>query len=374
MKIVVYLYSLGGGGAERVAALLMHHWLQAGHEVTLLTLDASVGDHYPLDPRIGRQTLQLAALSTGLVAAVVNNLNRVKALKAALLRLQPDITLALMNTANVHLALLGGGVGGCRMGSERTYPPAATSGRLWSLLRRLTYRRLDAVVAQTQQAADWLQKHAHCRRLVVIANPLVWPLARHEPCIDVKLHLRQGRQLLLAVGRLAPEKQFSHLLTSFAALAPQHPGWDLVILGEGPDRAALQQQVVALHLQDRVQLPGRAGNPGDWYAAAQLFVMCSAYEGFPNTLVEAMAAGLPVVSYDCDTGPRDVIRDGLDGLLVPANDRAGLQAALARLMANPQERSRLSQQAVQVRERYALPVISQQWDALMQRLLAKKAA
>jgi glycosyltransferase involved in cell wall biosynthesis len=373
MKIVVYLYSLGGGGAERVSSLLMHHWLQAGHEVTLLTLALSDTDHYPMDPRIQRQTLKMAANSKGLVAAVFNNVRRLYALRDALRRIQPDVTLSMMNTANVHLALVGGGVGGCRIGSERTYPPAATSGRLWSLLRRLSYRRLDAVVAQTAQAADWLHRHAGCTHVPVIPNPVAWPLARHDPHIDVQAHLKAGRNTVLAVGRLAPEKQFNHLVAVFGELASRYAHWDLVILGEGQERGILESQVFALGLRGRVHLPGRAGNPGDWYVAAQLFVMCSAYEGFPNTLVEALAAGLPAISYDCDTGPRDVIRDGVDGLLVPANDQAGLKAAISRLMADSAERNSMAEKAVQVRERFALRCISKQWDELLQSLLDRRA-
>ena len=348
MKIVVYLYSLHGGGAERVSSLLMHHWLQAGHQVTLLTLASSENDHYPLDPRIHRRTLQLAADSPGLVAAFMNNVRRLRALRRALQMLRPEVTLSMMNTANVHLALAGIGLGGLRIGSERTYPPAVSSGRLWSWLRHLSYRHLDAVVAQTGIAAQWLHRHAWCKRIPVIANPLAWPMARHEPALDVRQHIRPGRLVLLAVGRLSPEKQFDHLIDAFAVLAPQFADWDLVILGEGTQRQALVQRAVDFGLHGRVLFPGRAGNPGDFYAAAKLFVMSSAYEGFPNTLVEALAAGLPAVSYDCDAGPRDVIRHGVDGLLVPPNDREALRTALACLMTDSGLRGQMAQQALQV--------------------------
>lgn len=133
--------------------------------------------------------------------------------------------------------------------------------------------------------------------------------------------------MLLAVGRLVEGKGFGPLIETFSRLAQDFPDWMLVILGEGPDREALEHQVQSVGLVGRIRLPGQAGNASRWYKAADLYVMSSRSEGFPNTLIEAMTHGLPTASFDCDTGPRNIIHHGMDGLLVPACDMRARYAA-----------------------------------------------
>jgi glycosyltransferase involved in cell wall biosynthesis len=172
--------------------------------------------------------------------------------------------------------------------------------------------------------------------------------------------------VVLAVGRLSEEKGFGQLLTAFAALKQRYPEWDLVILGEGPERTCLERQLDSLGLSGRVHLPGWVGNPGDWYARAEFYVMSSRFEGFPNTLVEAMAYGLPAVSFDCATGPADIIRDGIDGHLVPPAEGAeGLALAMEILVRKDQTRQRMGNAAVSVREQFSLERVLDHWDEML---------
>jgi glycosyltransferase involved in cell wall biosynthesis len=159
-------------------------------------------------------------------------------------------------------------------------------------------------------------------------------------------------------------KGFDRLLEAFTSLVRKHENWDLAILGEGSERGALESQVLAAKLDGRVVLPGQAGNVGEWYERADLYVMCSHFEGFPNTLAEAMAHGLPTVSFDCDTGPRDIIRHEIDGLLVPPGDVAGLSAALDRLMGDAALRTRFAARALEVRKRFSIERIAGMWEEL----------
>lgn len=375
MKILLLTNSLAGGGAERVVATLAAFWAGKGWDVTVLTLAPRSEDFYVLAPQVGRIALDRAGASRNLVHGLLQNLGRVLALRRALRQLRPDVAVAMMSTPNVLLALASRGLPGLiAVGSERCYPPHAPLGRLWHALRRRTYGRLGAVVALTGECADWISIHCPARRVPVIPNPTPWPLPARPPLLAPGALCRSGRKVLLAVGRLAPVKNFGTLLAVFARLAAAHPEWDLVILGEGPERPLLEAAVRAARLEGRVALPGIAGNVGDWYARAELFVMSSHSEGFPNALAEALAHGLPAVSFDCKTGPRDIIRDGVDGLLVPAGDAAALEQALGRVMRDSALRHALAARAGEARERFALARIAGMWEALFRELAGAQAA
>ncbi len=368
MHVLFLLYSLEAGGAQRVTITLANHWLRGGHRVSLVTWAPAELDFYAFDPGIERISLQVTA-SGGGGWGLQANLQRWQALRGLLRRCRPDVAIALMPSANVLLALARFGLSGTVVvGSERLHPPAEPLGRLWSFLRWLAYGALDAVVAQTQTSARWLRQHTCARQVVVIANPLApeWPA--EPPLLLPQLLLHPGDHLLLAAGRLCHQKGFDVLLQAFARVAPEHPSWHLVILGEGPERAALERQVQALGLVAQVLLPGRAGNISQWYDRAELFVLSSRYEGFPNVLAEAMAAGVPVVSSDCPTGPSDLVRDGIDGCLVPPEDPAALAQALAVVMADGPLRRRWAAQARQLKVRLDAALIAQTWEALFAQL------
>jgi glycosyltransferase involved in cell wall biosynthesis len=146
-----------------------------------------------------------------------------------------------------------------------------------------------------------------------------------------------------------------------------------VILGEGPQRSMLEEAVRSSTAATRIRLPGIAGNVGEWYARADLYVMSSHSEGFPNSLAEALSHGVPAVSFDCDTGPRDIIRQGLDGLLVPPGDAEGLACALDRLMGDAVLRGFFAARAHEARERFSLERVAGMWEALFRELRSAEA-
>lgn len=178
------------------------------------------------------------------------------------------------------------------------------------------------------------------------------------------MSLPHGRKRALAAGRLVEQKGFDLLIEAFARVAGQHPQWDLVIVGDGPLRTDLEHAVRRRGLQNRVFLPGKVGNIGDWYEAAHLFVLSSRFEGFANVLAESLSHGLPAISFDCPTGPADIIRHGVDGLLVPPNDVGKLAAAMSLVMNDENLRSALAARAVEARERFSVERIAAQWEAL----------
>lgn len=363
-RLLFLIHSLSMGGAERVLANLANYWSNKGYTVAVATLCDLKGDFYTLNPQIERIALDVAKPSHGLVSALANNLRILLAVRQLLQQWQPDATIALMTHANVYLALAGFNLPGQKIGSEHNHPPELPLGRNWENLRYWAYGRLDHLVALTEPSAAWLRENTCVKKVSVIGNPIPWPLPDHSPVIDPATVMRPNRKCLFAVGRLAEQKGFDLLVEAFAQLASVMPQWDLVIAGEGPLRAQLETQVERLGLKSRVILAGKVGNMGDWYAACALYVMSSRFEGFGNTLAEAKAYARPVISFDCDTGPSDIIRHGVDGVLVPNGDVEALVKSLKHLMCDESWRNELGAKAIEARERFSVERIAAKWEEL----------
>ncbi|HYD93801.1 MAG TPA: glycosyltransferase family 4 protein [Noviherbaspirillum sp.] len=372
MKILFFIYTLSGGGAERVTATLASHWADKGWDVTIVSVSAGGHDEYEVAPGVRRIALDMAGKSSSMIAAVRANLRRARALREVLLQLRPDVAIAVESSASILLSLAARRLHVVTIGSEHSFPPFTPLTAVWNRLRRRAYGKLDAVVALTRECADWLRENTSARRIPVIPNPAGWPLVPHVPVVEPSLLCGRGRRILLAAGRLSPEKNVGMLIEAFAALAAHHPEWDLVIAGEGGERAVLERQVRAASLEQRILFAGRVGNLGDWYGRADLYAMTSRFEGFPNTLVEALAHGVPAVSIDCKTGPRDIIRHGVDGFLVPPDDMRGLQRALALLLGDADLRARLGGRATDARTRFSLEKVSALWEDLFNECLRDK--
>lgn len=363
MRLLILIHSLSCGGAERVTANLVTYWVEQGWDVTVATLAPRSYDFYPLPSGVRRVALGLAGESRSVLAALRHNIARVRAVRRLLDETNADVALGMMTGANVLLALATGRRRRCAVfGSEHVHPPQVRLGAIWEWLRVHSYARLDVVTALTDESRLWLERCTRARRVIVIPNAVPWPLPCHAP--QVAPPADRNRRGVVAVGRMVEQKSLDRLVAAFARLAPEFPTWDLWLVGDGPLRSALVKQIEDLGLSGRVLLPGRIGNVADWYGAADLYVMSSRFEGFGNTLAEAMACGLPSVSFDCDTGPRDIIRHGVDGLLVPPEDMAALAAAMRGLMADEAMRRRMAARAIEARERFSIRRIASMWEAL----------
>jgi len=356
---------MAAGGAERVTADLANGWAGHGHEVHVITLAPLETDFYELDPRVRRHALDMVSASNGPLQAIRASVRRAQALRHYLRACHPDIVVAMTTTPAVLAVLAARGLGSRVIVEEHIHPPMLPVGRAWEMLRRLAYPRAFRVVVLTSESLDWLRSRIPGARGVVIPNPVSYPIATTQPVLAPGQCLSDGRRMLLAVGRLAYQKDFGSAISAFASLAERFPEWDLVILGEGPERSSLEALVARLGLGRRVLLPGVVGNVGDWYERADLYVMSSRFEGFPMTLAEALAYGCPSVSYDCDTGPRDLIEEDRSGLLVrPVGDVAALATALEQLMGDEARRRAMAVTAMEVRDRYSQARILELWGGL----------
>jgi glycosyltransferase involved in cell wall biosynthesis len=376
MNLLFFIASMGRGGAERATANLANYWARKGWKITVVTLAAAAGqDAYALDPSITRMSLNMLTPSRNIAHGLMLNIRRVRALREVLQRVRPDIALAVMDTASVTLALGARGLTGTvPVGWLQIHPAGEPAKAVWRGVQSITYGRLDALAVLTGQTASWAAANTKAKRIEIVPNPVPWPLPGSGPEMELQSMCKPERKLLLAAGRLVHQKGFDLLISAFASLCERHGDWDLVIVGEGPERARLEQEISAKELKKRIFLPGWAGNMANLYTRAQLYVMSSRFEGFPNTLAEAMAHGLAAVSFDCDTGPGDIIRDGIDGFLVPKEDVPALAASMDRLMADANLRARFGVAAQEIRDRYSLKRVAQVWETLFDKLLEQRRA
>ncbi|MGB3378924.1 MAG: glycosyltransferase, partial [Allopontixanthobacter sediminis] len=224
--------------------------------------------------------------------------------------------------------------------------------------------RADLVICQTAAVTRCIPDAVH-GRVRVIPNPIgKWPISSEHA----------APKTIAAVGRLTFQKGFDILLDSFDRIAGDHAAWRLQIWGDGPDRDALVARAQDSVASDRIEFMGLSDRPGSWLHGAGIFVLPSRYEGFPNVLGEAMAAGLPAIASSCDFGPAEMIEDGADGILVPVEDRTALAAAMARCMDDPELRERLGTAAALSACRYTPSNILRKWDGALEELAGTSAA
>ncbi|MBX6324395.1 MAG: glycosyltransferase, partial [Rhodospirillaceae bacterium] len=326
--------------------------------VGVLTLSAPGSDHYRLDPAIERLALDIMWASTGPWGSILGNVRRSRMIRRAVRGFRPHAVLSLVDQTNLRLlaSLIGTGIP--VIACERTDPRRHRIGLPWRCARRLLYPRAAGVAVQNEEVAAWARAFVPARKVHVIPN-FVRDLPAPGPAAQ------RGASDILAVGRLGFEKGYDVLLRAFAASGLAARGARLTILGEGSQRAALESLAGRLGIADAVSLPGVVADPERWMARCTVFVLPSRYEGFPNALLEAMAMGCPVIAADCDSGPRHIVRDGTDGLLVPVEDAGALSAAIVRLMEDAALRARLGAAAVAVRERFSKAAVLRRWDAVI---------
>jgi len=368
-RIALHVGSLGLGGAQRVILWLARHLIEQGHVVVLVTDEADeVTDFFAPPPDVVREAIGLSEGRSGVIGKALINIARVRRLRSILKRHRIDTVLAMLPRACVLATLATRGLD-CRVVlAERNAPWHRVEEFPWEQLRRGVYRLASCAVGQTEPVADWLRREAGMRDVRIVPNAVQLPLARLDPALCPP----NGGRLLLSVGTKPWQKGFDLLLEAFVRVAPRYPDWRLAIAGLSPGRAEngitaadLMARADEEGLAKRVLLPGRVGNMADWYDVADAFVLSSRFEGFPNVLIEAMSHGCASVAFDCETGPSDIVRDEIDGLLVPDGDVNALADALDRIMSDSDLRARLSEAAPAITERFDKARVAALWhDAL----------
>jgi glycosyltransferase involved in cell wall biosynthesis len=344
---------LGAGGAEKIVNLLARHRLGRGDEVFVLCFDGSRPSYFTYPPDVRLEAPEVSDFDR---RSPVRLWKYLRWLRKRMRELRPTVVVSFLMRTNVLVLLAGSGLGIPSVISERNNPFRQKANPVWLPTWRVLSRRAAAIVMQTPQALQTLPAGLRSSA-VVIGNPCSVPEgARRSPDL--------GRRIV-AVGRLEHQKGFDLLLQAFSRIGSGARNATLTIYGEGPEREALVKLAHSLGIADLVRLPGLTAAPGTWIEAADVFVLSSRFEGFPNVLVEAMAVGMPSIAFDCPWGPSTIIEDGVNGLLVPAGDVQSMASGLERLIADRELRTKLSTAAIGIADRFSPSMVLDQWDAVI---------
>jgi GalNAc-alpha-(1->4)-GalNAc-alpha-(1->3)-diNAcBac-PP-undecaprenol alpha-1,4-N-acetyl-D-galactosaminyltransferase len=362
MKITLVTASLQCGGAERVVSLLAQGFVDRGHIVHVISLSHASTDFYTMPPGVPVTSLDVLGASRNPLHALHANLDRFFKLRAAILQTQPDRIITHLSQTNILsiLAMIGSGIP--VYVTEHCDAKRSAVHNIWEKLRRWVYPWATQVVS-VSEGVDRGFRYLSPQKRAVLYNPVVPQRSQgdlpHIPGAD------PDRPWVVTMGRLRAQKGYDLLIPAFAKLADRYPDWQLIIMGEGCDRESLEAIRNGLGLRDRVLMPGTVRNTSAVLQQAEFFVMASRFEGFPMAHCEAMSSGLPIVSTDCESGPREIIRQNVDGLLVETGNVDAIAAGMETLMSNHMLRKQLAKRAPEILDRFGMDQIISQWETLM---------
>ena len=347
-KILFVLPVLEAGGGQRFVSNVANYFAKKGHSITVLSLRKGES-FYPLDSKVKLKTLNYVPIQTE------NKLKRFSSrietffeLRSTLLEIGPDFVYSILSSTNL-LTIASTLFSGIPIYVNDVMSPLRHRTKLERFARRALYRKADGIICMTREAREIVAKETGAENIEVIPRPL-----KEMKTPDSK----ERTKTILNVGRLHPDKGQGDLLEAFAQL--KNDEWRLVFLGDGPSKGELIKKRKELNLVERVSFLGTVAEVDSWYYSSSIFAFTSYNEGFPNALSEAMHASLACVSYDCVSGPKEMIDHQVTGLLVPVGDIDSMAKALDRLIENKDLCEELGRNAHRASKRFCLENISDQ--------------
>ena len=329
----------GIGGMERIITDKMNYLVRhTDHEVVLLLLWHDENPlAYPLDDRVRVVRMDIP---------FQHKIRALFSFRKTIRKINPDITVYTW-VMGAFLAAFSGWKGWSIYEAHRA---RTTMKHQWIV--SLMERRVDAVVALTQQDAN---DYPHAKSVVLIPNFTSLHVEKPSDC---------SSKHCLSVGRLVDVKDFSRLLDIWKMVVSKRSEWHLDIVGEGPEREALQQKIERLNLSSNVTLHEATSDVLPYYINSSIYLMTSRFEGLGIVLIEAQTCGLPIVSLDCDYGPRHIIEDGVTGRLIPYNDDNAMVDAICEIIDNQEKRQQMGKAALKASQRYTPENVMNKWIVL----------
>ena len=349
MKLTFVTSTLHAGGSERVMSLLANAFAQKGYEVEIVCINKHLV-FYPIDEKVKVWFAEDEVKSPSILKKVFWLRNHIK-------NDRPDVVIAFM--LEVYCVTLASliGVSVPVISSERIDPHFF--GRAKGLLRWLLLRRTTHLVVQTVRIKDFYSAKLQSRT-TIIPNPVT------DKVFSLTPTLKQKR--IIAVGRLAYQKNYPMMFRAFAKVHHDFPDWQLVVYGNGPQKDEIRGVIERLGMEGHIILAGKSDHVVEEMNKSSLFVMSSDYEGMSNALLEAVCVGLPVISTDV-SGARDLITEGVNGYIVPVGNERALTLALSSMLSSPEKMDEMGRQSKALAPRFREEQIVGQWEELIKKVV-----
>lgn len=358
-RIALFIGSLQKGGSERVMVNLAEYFHARKYDVILVT-QYKMEPEYSISPEIRRVYSEPdESLLQG--GRFRNFWARFGALRDIWKAYKPDVVLSFLGKNNLMAVATAAFLSSKVVVSVRGEPTMEYEGKLMQLIAKLVFRSADGVVLQTERARAFFPKPVR-KKSVILSNPL-------DPQFLNRKIAAEREDLIVAAGRLDENKNHAMLIHAFAKIAEEYPTVKLVIYGEGVLRIALTALVEEKGLSDRISLPGSVNDVAGHICKARIFTLTSNTEGMPNSIMEAMALGIPVIATDCPCGgPAALIENGINGLLVPVGDAFALADAFRRIFEDKDFELKLRENACRITEKLAPDKVNKEWEEYLNRI------
>lgn len=347
MKIAFLISSLNAGGAERVVSLLANE-LSLTNDIVIITLSKDE-PFYKLNDSITVKQLGVLNSGTNPLKSIFSNLVLLYKITLLIRSFKIKSLICFMTTSNVLGIISGKMLSNIKVTiSERANPKFEDVG-YWNFLRRKTYKLADRLVVQSEEISNYFKPFVDERKTSIIPNPIK----------IVDFNKNKKEKIILTVGRIDANKNQEQIIRSFSKVKQQ--GWKLIICGDGSLLSKLKDLVKALNINDAVEFKGRVKNIEKQYERASIFAFSSLSEGFPNVLLEAMNYGCACISTDCPTGPSILIKNNVNGFLIPLADENSYTNHLQNLIDDEKNRNIFVSNAKSGLENYSLNKVAEQW-------------
>nr|WP_297705410.1 glycosyltransferase [uncultured Butyrivibrio sp.] len=356
MKIIFHLNSMGRGGAEHVVSILSQKLSEAGNDVIVATQWYSENE-YKLADRVKRLDLALTdeEEKKGRVSKAFTRLFK---LRNCFKNEKPDLVISFCSKANFRSAFSLIGTKTPLIVSVRNNPVEDYKGHF--LATKIMEKKACGCVFQTPDAMSFFSKPFQDKSRIIFN-----PIAQEYLDPQTKRHNAESRRIL-NVGRISRQKNQLLLLKAFKRIADKYPEYRLTIFGDVQEKDVYEEMtgfVKNNNLEGRVEFPGSIDDIKSELEETTLFVLSSDFEGMPNSLIEAMAMGVPCISTDCPCGgSRMLIDNEKNGLLVPIKDEEALFKAMDRVLGNPELSESFGEQAVKVLDKVNPDKICKEWE------------
>ena len=360
--IALYISSISKGGAERVIVNLAEYFYSRGYKVLLVTTRKEK-EEYQISEGIIRQ---ISEPSSGeMTGGRIDNFRvRFCKLKDIWRKERPDVILSFIGKNNLMAILTSLGLKIPVVVSVRGEPTEEYYNRWMRLMAKGLFHFAAGVVLQTGRCYSFFPKAVR-KKAVILKNPV------HSNFFRERFE-GEREKTVAAVGRIDENKNHELLLRAFAGIAEEFPEYRLVIYGEGEKRKELQELAGKLGMEERISLPGNVDNVAELIYKISLFVLPSNTEGMPNTLIEAMLLGLPVIATDCPCGgPAELITHGVNGLLTPVGDAEKMKEALRMVLGNCQRADEMGREAAKLKMVYNAETVYKSWESYLVKVMQR---